>query len=118
MKRKDIHFSYHFPAQEIRAVMAATPLIFYEEANTEAQAMINYQLAASLGKKIESGDSSLSPNELRIMYIVVDLAMNALSADPWFDYDSEDIGAVRPYFFEYNHLKQVLEPVMDSLMNN
>ncbi len=118
MKRKVPHFKYHFPAQEIRAILEALPLVFYEEADTEAQTMINRQLAISLGNKLENGDSSLSPNEIRIMFIAVDLAMNALSADHWFDYDSEDIDAVRPYIFEYNHLKQVLDPVIDSLMNS
>lgn len=117
MKRHKIHFEYSFSNAEINAIMAAIPLIFYEEANTEVQTQINHQVALSLGSKLDAGDLSLSPNEIRIMYIVVGLAREALSANAWSGYDSEDIDAVRPYFFEYNHLYQVLDPLIDSLSN-
>lgn len=117
MKKHKIHFEYSFSNAEINTIIAAIPLISYEEADTEMQTQINYQLALSLGNKLDSRDLSLSPNEIRIMYIVVCLALEALSANVWSGYEPEDIDAVRPYFFEYNHLNQILESLMDSLTN-
>lgn len=117
MKKHKPHFEYRFSAGEISAIMAAIPLIYYVEADTEAQTQINYQLAYSLGNKLAAGDLSLSPNEIRIMHIAVCLALDAFSADAESYYDSEDIDAVKPYFFEYNHLNQVFEPLIDSLLS-
>lgn len=115
MKKKPIKFSYSFSSEDIIAIVAALPLVPAYGADTEIQQSINETLCLSAMNKLADGNTNLIPNEVRVVALSIELAVDFLAGHIDLDVDQEIISEIRPYIFTYNRLYEAFGPLLDQM---
>lgn len=101
---------------DVEAILAAVPLAFAPEFETDTtQTEINMIYAESLGRKLISRDTSLTPNESRIMCVAVMAAQQYLSGKVQLSLEPETQSAISKHFFSYNRLAPSCEKAIEIL---
>ena len=99
-KRQNIHLS----AQDVDAILCALPLISYYETGSEMQDQVNYDLMNSAMKKIAIRSSDFLPNEYRVIYTAIALAVNMETHLPDIQIDAKWKKDLQRHFFTLNRL--------------
>ena len=99
-KRVNIQLS----TQDVSAILCALPLISYYETGSDIQDQINYDLMESAMKKLTQRNSNFIPNEYRVIYTAVALAVNIESHLPGIVLDPEWKSELQSHFFTLNRL--------------
>ena len=118
MKKKPIKFSYSFSDEDVAAIVSALPLVPAYGADTEIQQAVNETLCLSaMNKLLVDGNTNLIPNEVRVIALAIELAVEFLAGHIEFDVDRETVSEIRPHIFTYNRLHEVFGPLLDHLYN-
>lgn len=113
--KKPIEFNYSFSSEDILAIVAALPLVWAVEADTEIQQTININLCLSAADKLTNRITDLIPNEIRVVALSIELAVDFLAGRISLDVDQETISEIRPHIFTYNHLYESFGPLLDQM---
>lgn len=115
MKKKPVKFSYSFSSEDIAAIIAALPLVPAFDTSTEIQQSINESLCFSAMNKLVNRNPDFIPNEIRVIAVSVELAVEFLAGHIELDVDQETISEIRHHIFTYNHLHNIFGPLLDQL---
>ena len=99
-KRQNIQLS----AQDVSAVLCALPLISYYETGSEIQDQINDALMTTAMEKLATRSTNFVPNEYRIIYTAIALAVNMETYLPDIQIDPEWKADLQHHFFTLNRL--------------
>lgn len=102
--KKQIRPNIQLSAQDVDAILCALPLISYYEADSEIQNQINYNLMTSAMKKLATRNANFVPNEYRVIYTAIALAVNIETHLPDIKIDSEWKADLQRHFFTLNRL--------------
>lgn len=102
-KRPNIQLS----KQDVDAILCALPLISYYESESEMQDRINYTLMESAMEKLASRNANFLPNEYRIIYTAIALAVNMETHLPGVRIDPEWKADLQRHFFTLNRLHEL-----------
>lgn len=114
-RKKPIKFNYSFSSEDVIAIIAALPLVPAFGAETEIQQSINESLCFSTMNKLANRNTDLIPNEVRMIALSIELAVEFLAGRMKFDVDQEIVAEIRPHIFTYNHLHEAFAPLLDQL---
>jgi hypothetical protein len=115
VKKKPIKFSYSFSGEDVLAIVAALPLVPAAGADTEIQQSINESLCLSAMNKLSNRMTNLIPNEIRVVALSIELAVDFLAGRITLDVDQETISEIRPHIFTYNRLYESFGPLLDQM---
>lgn len=102
-KRPNLHLS----SQDIDAILCALPLVSYYETGSDMQDQINYSLMNTATEKIINRKSNFVPNEYRIIYTAIALAVNFETHLPDVKIDPEWKADLQRHFFTLNRLHEL-----------
>ena len=102
-KRQNIHLS----SQDIDAIMCALPLVSYYETGSEMQDHVNYSLMNTAMEKIVNRKSNFVPNEYRVIYTAIALAVNFETHLPGVIIDPDWKAELQHHFFTLNRLHEL-----------
>lgn len=115
--KKPIKFSYSFSAEDITAIVASLQLVPAAAAETETPQSISEIFCRCLSAmgKLADGNTDLTPNEVYVVALSIELAVDFLSGRIDFDVDQETVSVIKPHFFTYNHLYEAFGPLLDQV---
>ena len=91
-------------SQDVDAILCALPLISYYETGSEAQDQINFALMNTAMEKLVTRNANFVPNEYRVIYTAVALAVNLETHLPNIEIDPEWRADLQRHFFTLNRL--------------
>lgn len=91
-------------AQDVSAIMCALPLISYYETGSDIQDQINYDLMNSAMEKLSARNPGFLPNEYRVIYTAIALAVNIETHLPGVELEPEWKADLQRHFFTLNRL--------------
>lgn len=65
--------------------------------------------------KLVNGRTDLIPNEMRVVVLSIELAVDFLAGRIKLDVDPETASEIRPHIFTYNHLHDAFGPLLDQM---
>lgn len=123
MKPKKVKNKINFQAGDVSALLCALPLVSYPEAETPEQTELNTVCCETAAKKLAAGAHAYSANELRVMAIAIEFALDILKGTgnefiSVYEIDSEWKTDLSKHFFTYNRLKPGFDALMDEFFQN
>ncbi len=113
--KKPIRFSYSLSNEDVLAILAALPLVPAFDVGTEIQQSLNENLCLSAMNKLVEKRTELIPNEIRVIALSIELAVDFLAGRLELDIDQETASEIRLHIFTYNRLHEAFGPLLDRL---
>lgn len=107
MKSKKQRPNIHLSQTDLDAILCALPLISYFDAGSDRQNQINDALMMTAAEKLSSRNTNLVPNEYRVIYTAVALAVNLENFLPESAIDPEWRQELKQHFFALNRIHEL-----------